>query len=126
MSQLKVGVVGLGLIGGSMARAYSSAGHVVLAHDINESALGYAELAGIIDGRLNDNTLPSCDLLFIALYPQGAVKYLTEIASKIDRHTVVIDLCGTKKSICECGFALAKEYGFTFVGGHPKIGRAHV
>ena len=119
---MTVGICGLGLIGGSMAKAYHEAGHTVLSHDINESALGYAELAGIIDGRLNNETLPTCDLLLIALYPQGAVQYLTEIAPHIDRHTVVIDLCGTKKKICGCGFALAKEYGFTFVGGHPMAG----
>jgi len=119
---MTVGICGLGLIGGSMAKAYHEAGHTVLAHDINESALGYAELAAIIDGRLTDDTLSSCDLLLIALYPQGAVQYLAEIAPRIAPHTVVIDLCGTKKKICECGFSLAKEYGFTFVGGHPMAG----
>ncbi len=119
---MTVGICGLGLIGGSMAKAYREAGHTVYAHDINEAALGYAALAGIIDGKLNDDTLPTCDLLFIALYPQGAVQYLTEIASRIAKHTVVIDLCGTKQKICECGFALAAQYGFTFVGGHPMAG----
>jgi prephenate dehydrogenase len=119
---MTVGICGLGLIGGSMAKAYREAGHTVLAHDINEAALGYASLAGIIDGHLTEDTLASCDLLFIALYPQGAVRYLCEIAPRIDRHTVVIDLCGTKKQICDCGFALAAQYGFTFVGGHPMAG----
>ena len=119
---MTVGICGLGLIGGSMAKAYREAGHTVLAHDINESALGYAELAGIIDGRLDTETIPTCDLLFIALYPQGAVRYLREIAPHIAKSTVVIDLCGTKKQICDCGFALAEQYGFTFVGGHPMAG----
>ena len=119
---MTVGICGLGLIGGSMAKAYREAGHTVLAHDINEAALGYAELAGIIDGRLDDQALPACELLFIALYPQGAVRYLEEIAPHIAQSTVVIDLCGTKKQICDCGFALAAQYGFTFVGGHPMAG----
>lgn len=119
---MTLGICGLGLIGGSMAKAYREAGHTVYAHDINESTLGYASLAGIIDGRLTDENLPACDLLFIALYPQGAVNYLCEIAPRIARHTVVMDLCGTKKQICEHGFALAEQYGFTFVGGHPMAG----
>ena len=119
---MTVGICGLGLIGGSMAKAYKEAGHTVLAHDINEAALGYAELAGIADGRLDEHTIPSCDLLLIALYPQGAVQYLEKIAPMIDAHTVVMDLCGTKKKICECGFSLAAQYGFTFVGGHPMAG----
>ena len=119
---MTIGICGLGLIGGSMAKAYREAGHTVLAHDINESTLGYASLAGIIDAPLNDENLAACDLLFIALYPQGAVRYLSELAPQIAKHTVVIDLCGTKEKICACGFALAEQYGFTFVGGHPMAG----
>ena len=117
-----VGICGLGLIGGSMAKAYREANETVYGYDTNSAALGYASLAGIIDGELNENTIRECELLFIALYPQGAVKYLTEIAPLISRSAVVIDLCGTKKKICECGFSLAEKYGFTFVGGHPMAG----
>ena len=119
---MTVGICGLGLIGGSMAKAYHADGHTVLGFDAHEPTLGYCELAGITDGVLNEETIPSCDLIFIALYPQIAVEYLKKIAPIIDAHTVVIDLCGTKKQICDCGFALAKEYGFTFVGGHPMAG----
>ncbi len=119
---MTVGICGLGLIGGSMAKAYKADGHTVLGFDAHEPTLGYCALAGITDGVLNEQTIPSCDLIFIALYPQVAVEYLKKIAPIIDAHTVVIDLCGTKKQICDCGFALAKEYGFTFVGGHPMAG----
>ena len=119
---MTVGICGLGLIGGSMAKAYKEAGHTVLGFDKNQAALGYTRLAGITDADLTEETIPSCDLLFIALYPQGAVRYLEEIAPLIAPHTWVMDLCGTKKEICQCGFSLATEYGFTFVGGHPMAG----
>lgn len=119
---MTVGVCGLGLIGGSMAKAYKEAGHTVLGFDKNEATLGYAALAGITDGVLSCDTIPPCDLIFIALYPMASVKYLEEIAPIISSNTVVIDLCGTKAKICECGFALAERYGFTFVGGHPMAG----
>ena len=33
-----------------------------------------------------------------------------------------MDLCGTKRTVCEAGFALAKQYGFTYIGGHPMAG----
>ena len=108
---MTVGVCGLGLIGGSMAKAYREYGHLVYGHDINEASLGYACLAGIIDGRLDDNNISDCDLLFIALYPQAAIKYLEDVAPRLKSDTVVIDLCGTKQNICDCGFALAKKYG---------------
>lgn len=120
---MTVGICGLGLIGGSMAKAYRAAEHTVLGYDKNDASLGYATLAGIINGTLNEDTIPSCDLIFIALYPQAAVEYLHKIAPIINTEkTVVIDLCGTKKQICGVGFELAERYGFTFVGGHPMAG----
>ena len=119
---MTVGICGLGLIGGSMAKAYKAAGHTVLGYDKNSAALGYAALAGITDGTLDSSSVADCELIFIALYPQTAVKYLEEIAPIVDKKTVVIDLCGTKKEICTAGFRLAEEYGFTFVGGHPMAG----
>jgi len=119
---MTVGICGLGLIGGSMAKAYREAGHTVLGCDKHEPTLGYASLAGIINGELNEQTIPSCDLILIALYPQTAVEYLVKIAPLVAPHTLVMDLCGTKKTICAKGFSLAKEYGFTFVGGHPMAG----
>ena len=119
---MTVGICGLGLIGGSMAKAYKAAGHTVLGYDKNNASLGYAALAGITDGTLDKTTVADCELLFVALYPQAAVRYLEEIAPFVNENTVVIDLCGTKKEICQVGFSLAEKYGFTFVGGHPMAG----
>ena len=120
---MTVGICGLGLIGGSMAKAYKEAGHTVLAYDIDEATLGYASLSGMIDGGLNFDTVKDCELILIALYPMATIEYLNEVAPYISKETVVIDLCGTKLSVCKCGFALAKKYGFTFVGGHPMAGK---
>ena len=119
---MTVGICGLGLIGGSMAKAYKESGHRVLGYDLNEATLGYCSLAGITDGVLDESSIPKCDLIFIALYPISAIKYLEEIAHLISKNATVIDLCGTKAKICECGFALAKKHGFRFVGGHPMAG----
>lgn len=120
---MTVGICGLGLIGGSMAKAYKEAGHRVLGYDNNTASLGYACLAGIIDETLETKNVGECDIVFIALYPKAAIEYLRAIAPFVGgTETVVMDLCGTKKQICDAGFALAKEYGFTFVGGHPMAG----
>ncbi len=121
---MTVGIIGLGLIGGSMAKAYSQSGtDTVLGWDIDTPMLEYARLRGAITDVLTDEKLPSCDLLFIGLYPQASIDYLTEKAPLIGKNTVVIDLCGTKRTVCAAGFALAEQYGFTFVGGHPMAGR---
>ena len=119
---MTVGVVGLGLIGGSAARAYKSASYRVLGADTDKGTLGYALLSDIIDDELTDANINSCDVIFIALYPEAAEKYIERNASLISRDAFVFDLCGTKKGICERGFSLAKKYGFTFVGTHPMAG----
>ena len=120
---MTVGICGLGLIGGSMAKAYKEAGHRVLGYDSNAASLGYACLAGIIDETLENENVSECDIVFVALYPKAAIEYLKAVAPFVGgTETVVMDLCGTKKQICDAGFALAKEYGFTFVGGHPMAG----
>ena len=120
---MTVGICGLGLIGGSMAKAYQEDGHTVLGYDANVATQGYALLDGIINDELNLDTIKNCELIFVALYPEATVKYLYEIAPHVSSSTVIIDLCGIKESVCSHGFALAEKYGFTFVGGHPMAGK---
>ncbi len=117
-----VGIVGLGLIGGSMAKAYKRAGHTVLAYDLDKTMLDFAKLDGNVDDVLNDDSIGSCELIIIALYPDASIEYLKQKASLINKNASVIDCCGTKTKICECGFELSKKYGFTFFGGHPMAG----
>lgn len=117
-----VGVVGLGLIGGSMAKAYHSAGCTVLCHDINRSILDYAMLAEACDAPLTPERLPDCELILVALYPSASIVWLEQAASRIRPGTLVIDCCGTKTTVCKAGFRLAQKYGFNFVGGHPMAG----
>jgi len=119
---MKVGIIGLGLIGGSMCRAYHEKGHTVLGADIDEVTLGWAKLSGIINDKLDDSNIGTCDLLLIAILPDAASKWLMENSSKISSNTLVIDLCGNKRQICETGFELAKKHGYTFAGGHPMAG----
>lgn len=117
-----VGIAGIGLIGGSMARAYKAKGHTVYLHDIDDSILLYAGLAGVSDGNLNENTITECDLVLVALYPSDTIAYMKKIAHLISKDAFLIDLCGTKRLVCDCGFALAKKFGFTYIGGHPMAG----
>ena len=123
---MTVGIIGLGLIGGSMAKAYKeNSGATVLAADRDSTIVEYARLRGTVDGELTADTIPLCDLILIALYPRAAMEYLKNTAHLIAKEALVIDLCGTKRTICEAGFALAEQYGFTFVGGHPMAGLHH-
>ena len=117
-----IGIVGLGLIGGSAAKAFKAAGHTIYAYDINESVTGFARLEGVADDELSTANIAACDLLLLTATPNASAGFLEKNAECISPDTVVIDFCGTKSMICALGFALAKEYGFTFVGGHPMAG----
>ena len=119
---MKVGVVGLGLIGGSAAKAYKAAGHTVYGYDVNATVLGYAKLDGTMDKELAPATIKQCDLIILAATPGAVANYLHDNAVNIPASALVVDFCGTKRNVCELGFSLAAKHGFTFVGGHPMAG----
>lgn len=119
---MNVGILGLGLIGGSLARAYALEGHTVYAIQRNEAMLSFAMLAGAVHGRLNEKTIPECDLILLAIYPEGSASWLEKNAHLISEKALVMDCCGIKTEICRRCFPLAKKFGFTFVGGHPMAG----
>ena len=119
---MKVGILGLGLIGGSLARAYAIAGHTVYAAEKDESMLAFAQLAGAVDASLTDENIGDCDLILLAIYPEGSARWLEEKAHLVNPKTLVKDCCGVKQQVCDRCFPLAKQYGFTFMGGHPMAG----
>ena len=119
---MTVGILGLGLIGGSLARAYTIAGHTVLAADRDASILGFAQLAGAVDSPLTAETIGECELILLAIYPEASAAWLEVNARHISPDALVMDCCGVKQQICETCFPLAEKYGFTFIGGHPMAG----
>ena len=119
---MNVGILGLGLIGGSLARAYALEGHTVYAIQRNESMLSFAMLAGAVHGKLTEETVPECDLILLAIYPDGSASWLEKNAHLVKKDALVMDCCGIKWEVCQRCFPLAKERGFTFVGGHPMAG----
>ena len=119
---MTVGILGLGLIGGSLARAYAIAGHTVYVSVRNESMLAFAQLAGAVHAPLNEENIGQCDLILLAIYPDGSATWLERNAQFINPDALVIDCCGIKREICQRCFPLAQRYGFTFVGGHPMAG----
>lgn len=119
---MTVGILGLGLIGGSLARAYALEGHRVLCSVRNESMLSFAMLAGAVDAPLTAENMAECDLILLAIYPEGSAAWLEKNAANIRKDALVIDCCGVKKEICDRCFPIAKAHGFTFIGGHPMAG----
>ncbi len=120
---MKIAVVGLGLIGGSLARGFKALENTqVLGYDINDRTVLQAKLYGAIDDVLSEENMCECDYVFVALYPKATEEFLENNLKNIGKHTVVVDCAGVKRSICEKCFSLAKEGGFRFIGGHPMAG----
>lgn len=119
---MTVGILGLGLIGGSLARAYAQEGHHVLAENRSQETLSAAILAGAVDSPLTSDNIAQCDLILLSIYPDASAGWLECNAHLISKTTLVIDCCGIKREICQRCFPLAEKYGFTFIGGHPMAG----
>ena len=120
-----VGILGLGLIGGSFAKAYHAAGWNVLAADKDAAILSFAQMSGAVDGTLGAENAAQCDLILACICPEAAIAELTGLAPHIGEKPVVIDCCGTKRVVCEALFPVAEQYGFTYLGGHPMAGSHH-
>ena len=124
-----VGIVGLGLIGGSFARAYRSLGATVYALDTDRDTMD-ASMIETVEAPLDDASIPSCDLIILAAYPQACIEWLEEHAEILGRISdpatsrgpIVIDTAGVKEAVCARAFELAHVNGFAFVGTHPMAG----
>lgn len=119
---MTVGIVGLGLIGGSFAKAYNEAGARVLAYNRSRSTLDFAIMNGDVAAELTAENIAECELILIALYPEAVVEYFEKMAPYISKDTLVMDCGGTKRNVCTACFAIAAAHGLTFCGGHPMAG----
>ncbi len=119
---MNVGILGLGLIGGSMARAYAKAGATVYAQDNDDIIFEFSQLAGVVSGRLDANTIADCDLILLCIFADASADWLETNGCYIKKTTLVIDCCGVKQNVCDRCFPVAEKYGFIFVGGHPMAG----
>ncbi len=121
---MNIGIVGLGLIGGSLAKAFKkNSDYRIYAYDKDEVAYKRAVLVDAADGVLDEESIGKCDFIFLCLYPTATVEYMKKNAHLIKKDTIVMDCCGVKGSVCPELFSLAEKEGFTYVGGHPMAGR---
>ena len=123
ISMKKIAVIGLGLMGASIAKAYKKNGsYTIYAYDKDPSVLSFSKISETADETLTDENIGECETVFVALYPKDAINFLESKAKLINKNALVIDTCGTKRKVCEKGFESAEKYGFTFAGGHPMAG----
>ena len=117
----RCGVVSLGLMGGSFAKAFAAAGVEVFAWNRTRATL---ELAMIetVTGELDEETIPTCELIVLAGYPASTIEWLERYAPLVSPGAIVIDTVGVKRVICERCEELCAGRPFTFVGCHPMAG----
>ncbi|MHC1773006.1 MAG: prephenate dehydrogenase [Flexilinea sp.] len=121
---MNIGIVGLGLIGGSMAKAIKThTEHTVLGMDLIESVVYKAYLLEAIDGQLTTEKLKDCDIVFLAMYPQDTIDFVKANADLFKKNGLVLDLCGVKEVVCTPILPMARENGFIYIGAHPMAGR---
>ena len=121
---MTVGIVGLGLIGGSMAKSIKSrTSHTVYGIDLDHEVMMLARMCGAIDAPLSDENLPQCDILLVAIRPGVAIRWVMEHADRIAKSTILVDLCGVKRTVVDAITPIAEEHGFAYIGGHPMAGR---
>lgn len=121
---MTIGIVGLGLIGGSLARSIKVHTDArVLGADLSRQTMLQADLLSAIDGTLDEQTLPLCDVVLVALYPSAIVSWVTEHQADFKPGAWVIDCGGVKEAVTTPLAALAQGQPWHFCGGHPMAGR---
>lgn len=121
---MNVGIVGLGLIGGSMAKSTKArTSHTVWGTDLDGETMTMARMSGAIDGPLTDERLAECGLILVAICPGAAVEWVKRHAEKIPKKAILVDLCGVKRTVVNAIAPIAEKQGFAYIGGHPMAGK---
>ena len=121
---MNIGIIGLGLIGGSLAKSIKQhSSHTVWGYDIDSNVITKALMCGAMDDELNDERLAQCGIVLVALYPERCVRYISENADKFAPNTLVVDCAGVKRSVYGPVSEVAKGRSWTYIGGHPMAGK---
>ena len=121
---MNVAIVGLGLIGGSMAKSIKNrTAHTVWGADLNSETMTMARMCGAIDAPLTEENLPQAELILVAIRPGAAIEWVRQHADRIAKSAILVDLCGVKRTVVAAIAPVAEQHGFAYIGGHPMAGR---
>lgn len=120
----KIVVVGLGLIGGSVAKALKlNTDHMVLGVDTQEDTLLDACSCGAIDEKASPEDLRTADVVYLCIYPESALEFAKENGPALKEGCILTDACGIKGEICQGMERLRGTGKYVFVAGHPMAGK---
>lgn len=122
---MKILIVGLGLIGGSYAEALSKKGYEVGAIDQKQEAIDFALRKGYIaSGKtsVDKDYVGKFDIVVFALYPHAFVEWIEKYQNCLKSGAIVTDVTGVKGGVvCDVQNALRKDV--EFIAAHPMAGR---
>lgn len=120
-----IGVVGYGLIGGSLGLALKKyTDNYVIAIDKSKETLDYIKKNGLADevSEVNSEVLKKCDVIFVGLYPEDILNFMDENINSFKKDAIVVDLCGIKQFVVG-RYGNLKNVNFNFIGAHPMAGK---
>ena len=122
---MNIAIIGLGLIGGSYAKATKARTlHTVYGFDLDQEVMMFARMTGAMDKALTDELLEECDLVITALRTGAAIQWTREHAKILGKaKCVLVHICGVKRAVVGEMAALAAEHGYKYIGGHPMAGK---
>ncbi|MDR0855554.1 MAG: prephenate dehydrogenase [Christensenellaceae bacterium] len=122
---MNIGIIGLGLMGGSLGRAlvkYTT--HTVFGRDSAPGVIEKAAVFSAVHADLTDGNYGNIDLLFVCLNPRATVNAIKEALPKLKEGALVCDISGEKRLIFAEFTELSKRYpNINFVATHPMAGR---
>lgn len=124
LAEKTIGVVGLGLIGGSFCKTIKKhLGTGCLGLDTDPDTVRKALDEGVLKRGISAGELGECDITVVALHPKQTIAFITEHATHFKKGSIVMDVCGIKTEIVAAADGLLREQGVRFVGTHPMAGR---
>ena len=120
---MNIFICGLGLIGGSLAKAISArTPHTVVGYNRTKSVSEEALHVGAIAKAGEPKDLADCDIVIMGLYPKATIDFVKENLHYFKDGAILVETCGIKTEVCEALGALTKDTSVRFIGGHPMAG----
>lgn len=121
---MKIAVVGLGLIGGSICKALKkNTDYTVYGTDIDKNVISLAKNSNAVDFVLETASICDIDVFFICLYPKQCVDFVRSNINNFKKGVIITDVCGVKKYIEQSLEKPLADKGLFYVGGHPMAGK---
>ncbi len=121
---MKIAIVGLGLIGGSLAKAIKkNTDDTVYGIDVSDTTVAAALSEEAVDYPIELDRLDICDIVIVALHPQETIDFILENKNRFKKNGIVIDCCGVKQAIVDAVEKPLEDAGVRFIGCHPMAGR---